>query len=171
MLTETDQELIQRQCKLQNAITIAEIAAFTRAYTVAKIASESCEAVLSHPDTIISLVSVLGVLTVPETHGNFRSFPAVFDSGDKGVAWQVVYNAMVNWALAVANKSLSPLEIYREFEEIHPFFDGNGRVGHLIWAIAVTREGRSWPESLPPDIFGKESGKSTYISSFGEVEE
>ena len=58
---------------------------------------------------------------------------------------------------AYAEGELDAISLYREFEEIHPFEDGNGRVGDLLWKIAITRETGNWPEEIPPDIF---SGKN-----------
>ena len=52
--------------------------------------------------------------------------------------------------------ALTPEEVYVEFEKIHPFEDGNGRVGDLLWKIAMARTTGKWPEELPPDVFGEQ---------------
>ncbi|MDX1535796.1 MAG: Fic family protein, partial [Candidatus Spechtbacterales bacterium] len=45
--------------------------------------------------------------------------------------------------------------IYKEFELIHPFEDGNGRVGDLLWKVSIARKSGEWPEELPPDLFNE----------------
>lgn len=66
------------------------------------------------------------------------------EDNDAGVRWGAV---SVGWegkmpaaevpralaALIAELDHLDPERGYREFEEIHPFWDGNGRVGSLLW--------------------------------------
>jgi len=47
---------------------------------------------------------------------------------------------------------LTPIEFYKEFELIHPFRDGNGRVGKIIYSWLL---GRLHDPIFPPgDLFG-----------------
>lgn len=47
--------------------------------------------------------------------------------------------------------SIEPWEAYREFEHIHPFADGNGRVGKIIFNWLSNRLDNP---IMPPDLFG-----------------
>jgi hypothetical protein len=59
----------------------------------------------------------------------------------KKAPWQEVPRLMESWLEAVDDMFagadgegfLDATEAYREFEEIHPFRDGNGRVGNILY--------------------------------------
>jgi len=44
----------------------------------------------------------------------------------------------------------TPAEAYREFQEIHPFRDGNGRVGKIVFNLL---NGTLHDPQMPPNFF------------------
>ncbi|OGY26191.1 MAG: hypothetical protein A2Z11_00505 [Candidatus Woykebacteria bacterium RBG_16_43_9] len=153
-LTETDKELILKQCENQKATSTEEVSAFTDAYREAKKFAFTATLSQLSEEEVLSLVKDLAELTVPQTKGQYRTVPVTFRSGERGIDPALIERAMSSWAQAFAANQLSALEAYEEFEKIHPFVDGNGRVGDLVWKIATVKESGKWPEELPPDVFG-----------------
>jgi hypothetical protein len=47
-----------------------------------------------------------------------------------------------------ANKGAEPWLIHTEFERVHPYMDGNGRTGRMLWAWQMRGLGRD-PFALP----------------------
>lgn len=46
------------------------------------------------------------------------------------------------------HSQITPWEVHVEYETLHPFSDGNGRSGRVLWAWQMAREGRD-PFVLP----------------------
>jgi hypothetical protein len=83
----------------------------------------------------------------------FRKVPAVFNQGNPALPPGQIDNAMIR--LFQAEDWMSPDEFTKEFLEIHPFADGNGRVASLIWNyLSGTIED---PEPMPY-FFGQDNG-------------
>lgn len=61
-------------------------------------------------------------------------------------------------SLIEARDRIEPAEFYREFEEIHPFQDGNGRVGACIfnWLRGTLND-----PVMPPDFWGNNNPEGT----------
>ena len=168
-LTSRDAELALEQCHLQHATSPEQIEGMRSAFARAKeVAFTQAEAQVT-PRGIESLVRQLGSFIEPSRAHTWRSTPVTFRSGDRGEEPDIIPHAMAVWAEAVAEGNLSPVEQYYHFEKIHPFEDGNGRVGHCLWAIATYRESGQWPTELPPDVFAGGFEKPQQ-SAFGEVE-
>lgn len=79
-----------------------------------------------------------------------------------------VPHLMDQWIKDFNKMEKTPWELHKEFENIHPFIDGNGRTGRLLWAYDLLRRGEEIHPML--DTFREPSLKSdTYCpNTFNE---
>lgn len=68
-------------------------------------------------------------------------------AGGIPLSWETVDHELNN--LLSAQSVLSPDEFYREFETIHPFADGNGRIGALLY----NWKGRTLNHPVDPPLY------------------
>lgn len=83
----------------------------------------------------------------------YRQVPVVFRSGGRAAEHAVIPRLMSQ--LFVHGQDLTPDEFTKEFLDIHPFTDGNGRVGSLIWNYL--RGSIMDPEPMPY-FYGDDNG-------------
>ena len=170
-------ELIVKQCENQRVLDRPDaVARFAIAYDQARNMAR-----VGFSPTWDQMLE-WAALVEPVNAKGFRRVPVRFGWTAQGLRPELIENAMRNWYGAYKNYLLTGdaafghveskfredlfypsgisidqhLEFYRAFQEIHPWEDGNGRVGHLLWALSHAIRGNGWPLELPPDLWGTE---------------
>lgn len=154
-LSETDIRLVRKQCELQHATSKEQIEGFAAAYRDAKeIAANFAVSEPMTGERVEELILHLAALIEKRNEKGFRRTPVTFAAGGSALRPDLIERAIQNFSGAFAEGLLEPVEAYTEFEKIHPFEDGNGRVGDLLWKMETARRTGTWPEEMPPDVFG-----------------
>lgn len=110
----------------------------------------------NNPPNLMNILT-LGYLVKPDLNVRGVRQYNVSVGWDQKLDWPQVPRALENLVSEDAFKSLSPEEWYREFEEIHPFGDGNGRVGSILlnWLRGTLSDPIYPPDVYDPDFFQK----------------
>lgn len=164
------QKIILDQCANQGVTDPERIDAFRRAYVIAFYRSFQFG---NHGNLAVRAMTWKGWLLdyadliEPCNMNDFRKVPVTFANGNRGLAPELIDRALTNLCNAIADNCVTPEEAYLEFEKIHPFEDGNGRVGHLLWATLMCWRDGEWPMRLPPNLF--EEKFNSYVYDSGKV--
>lgn len=103
-------------------------------------------------DLSVPLIESLGRKIKPDINADgFRRIPIFVGNERKAPAAEIA-GRLDRWVELLPN--MTALEAYREFEEIHPFIDGNGRTGKIIlnWINGTLLD----PIFPPSDFWGVE---------------
>lgn len=141
---------IRESCEHQNATTPEDFIGMTRAWSF----------VYNHVHRHMTPPELLGSLWIMSKLVNnidsfeapVRDFPATFASGN-----QTIHNTREDILVALERlfnvwPDVDADQFYQMFEDIHPFKDGNGRVGSLLWNLKMGHPG---DPLHPPKFSGK----------------
>lgn len=163
LLTQKDVEVVLQQCENQSAFSNRDVAGFALAYADAKFFARkygdqwtktggSLSELLTSELLEENILQWAGLIHDRNKEG-YRKVPVSFKDTSLAIAPALIPRAMRNLCQAMVNDNFTNAEaVYREFETIHPFIDGNGRVGHLLWVLAHFHLTLGWPDTLPPDL-------------------
>jgi hypothetical protein len=93
-------------------------------------------ALVSNKPLTVDNIKIVGMFIEPEINANgFRKLPVFIDGKIAGVHATSIDTALHSLCEAFNDKRIGCDELYQEFESIHPFADGNGRVGFVLYNI------------------------------------
>jgi len=141
-ITENQIEFCARQCELQRSGEMS-------VYRMVKAFNW-----VNNPHNLFNgidleeLIYLLAEMIEPRNSKGYRQTLVTFASGKKGLNAELIERAMSN--LLNGSQFLSAIDFYREFQLVHPFEAGNGRVGALLFNLL---NGTMETPIQPPDIF------------------
>jgi hypothetical protein len=95
-----------------------------------------------------------GAYIEPHNNGEgYRKVP-IFVGDFEKMNWRLIDRALEILVEAINLRQVDCLAAYREFEEIHPFIDGNGRTGKII--LNYVNNTLLQPTFPPNDFWGRE---------------
>lgn len=109
--------------------------------------------------------------TPEESPGNFRRHEIrSFPGGMTPPSWVAIPAALAEWVSSLSELDAAAVlieqlaDVHARFERIHPFLDGNGRVGRLILNLMLVRAG------YPPAVIVKRD-REKYLSALRKADD
>lgn len=104
------------------------------------------------PPLIVSEIRIMAEMVDPiaNPRGRFRTGPAVFMNGGRACHAHLI-ESHLTWLVECLKDGMTPNEFYQDLMWIHPFKDGNGRVGALVYNIL---NGTILNPVVPPEYGG-----------------
>lgn len=154
MLTRAHLQLVVDEVKHQQDESPETFAGFAMAYTVAYFETIYISDEWTYAHLANSITHWQGLIK-PNLYPGYRRHE-VLVNGNMVCPAQDVPQRMERFIEMYLDKVYPDADTaYQRFEEIHPFADGNGRVGMILWCVYTYWLTAKWPLNLPPDLWSK----------------